>query len=107
LFVSSTSRAYAEYQGMAEVDRIAGRFAEGGAGVESVLVFTHDCFRTIDKVASDYDVDAILTPGHVIDSPERGLVPSRGEGNLERIVGNVIEHVIEDPLDSLLIVRNK
>ena len=83
------SRAQFGEEATAEVDRIAARFTEGGAGVESVLVFTHDRSRTIGNVASDYDVDAILTPGHVIDTLDRILVPLRGEGNLERILGFV------------------
>jgi nucleotide-binding universal stress UspA family protein len=83
------SRAQFGEEATERVDRIADRFAEGGAVVESVLVFTHDRSRTIESVASDYDVDAILTPGHVIETLDRILVPLRGEGNLERILGFV------------------
>jgi nucleotide-binding universal stress UspA family protein len=88
---TATDQARAQFgeEATERVDGIAERFAGSGAGAESVLVFTHDRSRTIESVASDYDVDAILTPGHVIDSLNRILVPLRGEGNLERILGFV------------------
>lgn len=73
----------------ASVEAIAERFAERGAGAESVVVFTHDRSQTIDNVAADYDVDAVLTAGDVGDFLDRILVPLRGDENLERILGFV------------------
>jgi len=71
------------------VEAIADRFAERGAGAESVVVFTHDRSATIDNIAAEYQVDAVLTPGHVGDTLEHILVPLRGDDNLERILGFV------------------
>ncbi|MEZ3162693.1 universal stress protein [Halorubrum sp. RMP-47] len=71
------------------VDAVADRFAERGAGVDSVVVFTHDRSETIDNIAAEYQVDAVLTPGDVGDTLNRILVPLRGDGNLDRILGFV------------------
>lgn len=53
-----------------------------------VLVFTHDRDVTIDRVADQYDCDAVLTAGDAADI-DRILVPIRGDANLERIVSVV------------------
>lgn len=58
--------------------------------VTDVLVFTHDREATIDRVADQYDCDAVLTAGDT-DHIERILVPIRGEVNIERIVSVVAE----------------
>lgn len=71
------------------IEAIADRFAERGAGAESVVVFTHDRSETIDNAAADHDVDAVLTAGPVGESLERILVPLRGDDNLDRILGFV------------------
>jgi nucleotide-binding universal stress UspA family protein len=71
------------------VTAITDRFAEQGANAESVVVFTHDRSDTIDNVAADYGVDAVLTAGGVGDFLERILVPLRGDKNLDRILGFV------------------
>lgn len=68
-------------------EAIADRFAEQGAGAESVVVFTHDRSKTIDNVAAEYEVDAVLTTGRVGDFLDRILVPLRGDENLDRILG--------------------
>ncbi|WP_324756267.1 universal stress protein [Haloarcula montana] len=73
----------------ADIEAIADRFAEHGAGVESVVVFTHDRSQTIDNIAAEYDADAVLTPGIVGDTLDRILVPVRGDSNLARILGFV------------------
>lgn len=70
-------------------DAIAERFGGYGGGAESVVVFTHDRDQTIDNIADEYDVDAVLTPGAVGDTLDRILVPLRGDSNLERILGFV------------------
>jgi nucleotide-binding universal stress UspA family protein len=71
------------------VEGIADRFAERGGGAEPVVVFTHDRSETIDNVAADYGVDAVLTAGPVGESLDRILVPLRGDDNLDRILAFV------------------
>ncbi len=68
---------------------IADRFAGQGSGADSVVVFTHDRSSTIDSIAAEYDVDAVLTAGHIGDTLDRILVPLRGDDNLDRILGFV------------------
>lgn len=88
---TATDQARAQFgeEATDAVDAIADHFAAHGAGAESVVVFTHDRAQTIDNVAADYDVDAVLTPGHVPDTLDRILVPLRGDDNLDRILGFV------------------
>lgn len=62
--------------------------AGGRADVTEVLVFTHDREATIDRVADQYDCDAVLTAGDT-DHLDRILVPVRGDANVERIVSVV------------------
>lgn len=71
------------------VEEVAGHFSGDGGGAESTVVFTHDRSSTIDAVAVEYDVDAVLTEGSVEGDFERVLVPLRGEQNL----GNIVEFV--------------
>lgn len=61
------------------------RFAEAGAEVESVLVFTRDHFQTIDRVANEYGCDAVLVPGHV-ESLDHVLVSLKDEENMFRVL---------------------
>lgn len=77
----------------AALEPIARTFAEQGANVESVLVFTRDRVQTTDRVANEYDCDAVLTPGHVA-SLDHVLVSLKDEQNMFRvleIVGLVME----------------
>jgi nucleotide-binding universal stress UspA family protein len=55
-----------------------------------VLVFTHDRESTIDRVADEYDCDAVLTPGRSTGL-DRILVPLRGDVNLDRILAVVAD----------------
>ena len=64
--------------------------ADGRTDVTDVLVFTHDREATVDRVADQYDCDAILTAGDTVQI-DRILVPIRGEANIERIVSVVAE----------------
>ena len=66
-------------------------FADRGADVESMLMFTHDRSGTIDSVALEYDVDAVLTPGTIANGVEDILVALRSEKNLEGIVSFVAD----------------
>jgi len=66
--------------------------AEGRPDVTDILVFTHDRGATIDRVADQYDCEAVLTAGDT-DHIESILVPIRGDVNIERIVSVVAELV--------------
>lgn len=70
-------------------DRLDAVADEHGHPAE-VLVFTHDRESTIDRIADEYDCDAVLTAGRsaVID---RVLVPLRGDVNLDRILAVVAD----------------
>jgi len=70
----------------AAIDDAVSQFTDRGAEVESVVVFTHDKDETIDHVADEYDVDAVLTPGEYVEELSRVLVPMRGDENLEKII---------------------
>jgi nucleotide-binding universal stress UspA family protein len=72
-----------EYEAAAEA-RLE-EIAADHPGLTEVLVFTHDRDATIDRVADEYDCDAVLTTGTSTDV-ERVLVPLRGDVNLDRIV---------------------
>jgi nucleotide-binding universal stress UspA family protein len=69
----------------ARLDAVA---AEHGRPTDT-LVFTHDREATIDRIADEYDCDAVLTSGGSADRAagvERVLVPLRGDVNLDRIL---------------------
>jgi len=83
-------RAEYEDEATAVLEDAAARFEERGTEVESVVVFTHDRSETVDRIAVDHDVDAVLTPGDC-DEPARVFVPLRGDENLERIVSFVAD----------------
>ena len=70
----------------AAVAAVTEQFTDRGAKVDSVVVFTRDRSKTIDRVASEHGADAVLTAGAIGDSLDRVLVPLRGDENLERIV---------------------
>lgn len=74
-----------ESEAAARLEAVAEQFAGTDHEVESVLVFTKDRGDSIDRVADQYDCDAVLMPGE--GGPiDRILVPLRGDVNLERIV---------------------
>jgi nucleotide-binding universal stress UspA family protein len=75
-----------EYEADAEARLV--ELAEGHPELTEVLVFTHDRRATVDRVAEEYDCDAVLTAGDV-ERIDRILVPIRGDVNLERIVSVV------------------
>ena len=49
------------------------------------LYYTHDRQETIDRVADEYECDAVLRLGPA-DDVDRILVPLRGDSNIERIL---------------------
>lgn len=76
-------------------DEAAARLEEVAAGrgdLTQVLVFTHDREATIDRVADEYDCDAVLTAGDAA-AIDRILVPIRGNSNVERI-GSVVTDLL-------------
>ena len=70
-------------------DRLDAVADEHGAP-PGVLVFTHDREATVDRIADEYDCNAVLTAGHST-VVERVLVPLRGDVNLDRILGLVAD----------------
>lgn len=110
-----------EYEGEATetIERIGDAFADRGGDVEAVVVFTRDRSTSIDRLASEYDCDAVLLPGE-FETVTRVLVPLRGDPNLDRIVTFVeallresdakvtLYHAVtpnEDPTESEFILR--
>lgn len=73
----------------AATDKIAARFDEYGAVVESTVMFTHDVANTIDNVAAEYEVDAVLSGVEVEQAFDRVLIPLRGDVLVEQIVSFV------------------
>jgi nucleotide-binding universal stress UspA family protein len=74
-----------ESDATATLEKIADEFRASGTDITDVLVFTHDREDSIDRVANEYDCDAVLTLGGA-ERIETVLVPVRGDTNLERIV---------------------
>ena len=80
----------------ARLERIAKRVRDSGVAerVGTELIFTHDHRESIDRMAGEYDCDAVLVPGKT-GTVERVLVPLRGDVNLDRILsltGAVAQH---------------
>jgi len=72
-------------------DEVAARLDEIAAGrgeVSEILVFTHDRDATVDRIAEEYECDAVLTAGD-IEQLDRILVALRGDVNVSRIVSVV------------------
>jgi len=74
-----------EADAKAAMKPIVHRFAEQGADVESVLVFTRDHVASIDRVANEHDCDAVLVPGSVGDL-RSVLVSLKDEQNMFRVL---------------------
>jgi len=88
---SATDQARSQFgeEAAAALDEIAEGFSEE-TEVETVLVFTHDTGKTIERVTMEHDCEAVLTPGDV-DDIENVLVPIRGDPNLDNIAAFVGE----------------
>jgi nucleotide-binding universal stress UspA family protein len=82
-----------EEEATAAVEECARGFADAGAEVESVLVFTRDRVQTVDRVANEYDCDAVLTTG-AVESLDRILVSLKDEQNMFRVL-EVVRLVME------------
>ena len=84
-----------KYEGEAKaaMEPIVETLEERGAAVESVLVFTRDSVQTTDRIANEYDCDAVLVPGRV-ENLDHILVSLKDEQNMFRVlevVGLVME----------------
>jgi nucleotide-binding universal stress UspA family protein len=80
-----------EDEATAAIEDAVFQFADRGAEVESVVVFTHDKDETIDHIAAEYHIDAVLTPSDYTEELARVLVPIRGDENLDRIISFIID----------------
>ena len=74
-----------EAEATAALEESARRFADAGADIESVLVFTRDRTQTVDRVANEYGCDAVLTSG-AVESLNRILVSLKDEQNMFRVL---------------------
>jgi hypothetical protein len=76
-----------EYQEEAKagMEPVVRAFAERGIEHESILVFTRDRVQTQDRIANEYDCDAVFIPGHV-ESLDRVLVSLKDEQNMFRVL---------------------
>ncbi|QSG02006.1 universal stress protein [Natranaeroarchaeum sulfidigenes] len=59
---------------------------EGENDVISTVVFTRDRSQTVDRVAEEHGVDAVVTPAEIDDRVDEVLVPIKGDPNIVRIV---------------------
>ena len=74
-----------EDEAAAALEECARGFADAGAEVESVLVFTRDRVQTVDRVANEYGCDAVLTTG-AVESLNHILVSLKDETNMFRVL---------------------
>lgn len=81
-----------EAEAAERLERVVDEFSATDHEVEGVLVFTKDRQDTVDRVAEQYDCDAVLVPG-AFEPVDRVLVPLRGDVNLNRIISLVAELV--------------
>lgn len=88
---SSTGQLRSQFgeEATATIEEVATHFTEKGADVEPVVVFTHDWYATVENVATEHDVDGVLTADPFEETLEQVFVPIRGDENLERIVAFV------------------
>ncbi|MCU4741653.1 universal stress protein [Halobacteria archaeon AArc-m2/3/4] len=90
--VPDQARAEHEQQAQAELEELRTMFETAGCEVTTRLVFTHDRFKTFERVALELDCDAVLIPN---PAPilERILVAIRGDTNVDyiaRLVATVL-----------------
>ncbi len=78
-----------DQHGAAATDRLEAVADAHGIATE-VLVFTHDREATVDRIADEYDCNAVLTAGGAA-GVDRVLVPLRGDVNLDRILSVVAD----------------
>lgn len=83
---TATDQARSKYgeQTRAELDKLRGVFEDAGCDVTTRLVFTHDRFKTFERVAIELHCDGIviLNPTPVLESI---LVAIRGDVNIDHV----------------------
>jgi nucleotide-binding universal stress UspA family protein len=82
-----------EAEAKSALEGCAQQFAEAGADIDTVLVFTRDRVQTVDRVANEYDCDAVLAPA-AVESLNRILVSLKDEQNMFRVL-EVVRLVME------------
>jgi nucleotide-binding universal stress UspA family protein len=80
----SQARLSFEERAQRALESVEQALERGGADVETVLVFTHDRAKTIDRVAAERRCDAVLYLNPAMEM-RRVLVALHGDVNAERI----------------------
>ncbi len=95
------ARSRFERRVRAELEGFREAFEAAGRDVSTRLVFTHDRFRTFERVAVEADCDAVLlvNPAPVL---ERVLVAVRGEVNVDHIARLVSTVFADTDLEATL-----
>lgn len=100
---TATDQARTKYeeQARADLDDLQSVFEDAGCDVTTRLVFTHDRFKTFERVAVELHCDGILilNPAPVLDSV---LVAIRGDANVEHIARLVATVLAGTTLDVTL-----
>jgi nucleotide-binding universal stress UspA family protein len=78
-------RAEHEAEAVERVESVAAGFPDDGAAVETLVVFTRDRATTVDRVADEYDCEAVLVP-RAVEAVSDVLVPIRSDVNLDAIL---------------------
>lgn len=91
-----------ESQARAELDELRGVFEAAGCDVTTRLVFTHDRFKTFERVAVERDCDSVLllNPAPVLESM---LVAIRGDANVDYIARLVAAFLAGTTIDVTLL----
>jgi len=79
-----------EDEATAATEDAVSRFADRGTEVKSVVIFTHDKDETVNRVAAEYDVDAVLTPGGYPEDLSHVLIAIRGDEDLDKLTAFLI-----------------
>ncbi len=95
------ARTKYEEQVRAELDELRGVFEDAGSTVTTRLVFTHDRFKTFERIAVELDCAGILilNPAPVL---EEVLVAIRGDANVDYIARLVAAFLAGTSIDVTL-----
>ena len=100
---TATDQARMKYekQARAELDELRGVFERAGCDVTTRMVFTHDRFKTFERVAVELQCDGILilNPAPVLESV---LVAIRGDVNVDYIARLVAAFLAGTTIDVTL-----
>lgn len=90
-----------EDEAAAQLESIVETFEDDAAMGDGILVFTRDRDASINRIAEEYNCDAVLTPGDV-ETVEHVLVPLRGDPHLDEIISFVEDLLLESDTDVTL-----